>query len=479
MTPRRRGRDDDVEVLLDAGGEEAALSPDAPASPTARRRRWISAGAVAALALAVAVVNVVDVRRTEARLDALRELPGVHAGFDEPLREVWQAQGRVVTETAESFVLLDEATGRLSALDPRSGAERWYDEGPGEPWRTDCTPTWDGSEPALVCMRFVRPGDPGADGGPRADGDAKAVRLVALDLETGETLQEAVLDGERIVLQPVEEDVVVATGTEEGYLEARRWRPATGELVWSYRSESTVLGPAASSVRSVSSDAEHLEIRGSRTVTISMETGEEVEAREWGGAGAGPRGTYEVPLPGGRTYLWPAPASQDGSGPEGVVTDADGEELYSVPGTVDASSVDDGSAAEVLLVHAVEDGSLLGLDLATGEQLWEAAGSRWAVVRFDGRVVTSGIGADGREVTGAIDLRTGEVLWEVAAAASTVTDGRRVLAVTPGGGPRVTALSVVDGSEAWSIPLPPGSGWITMVGEAVVVRTDTGLVGLG
>ncbi|MBO1750682.1 PQQ-binding-like beta-propeller repeat protein [Actinotalea sp. BY-33] len=479
MTPRRRrGRDDEVEVVLDVDAEEAALEPGRPASPGARRRRWITAGAVAALALAVGTVNVVDARRAEARLDALREMPGVHAGLDEPLREVWQAQGWVITETADSLVLLDEATGRLSALDPHSGGERWHDEGPGEPWRTDCAPTRDTADPVLVCVRFVLPGDRGADGDLRVDGEAKAVRLVALDLETGETLQETVLDGERIVLQPVDEDVVVATGTEDGYLEVRRWQPLTGEVTWSYRSESPVLGPAASSVRSVTSDLEHLEIRGSRTVTISLETGEEVEARELDlGAGAGM--AYEVPLPEGRTFLWRESSAQDGSGAEGVVTAADGTELYTVPGTVDAPAVDDGSAPAVLAVHAVQDGSLLGVDAATGEHLWEAPGSRWVLARIDGKVVAAGLDAHGQDITSAIDLRTGEVLWEVGARVSTVTDGRRVLVVPSGGGPRVTALSVADGSEAWSIPLPSGQGWISTVGEAVVVRTDDGLVGLG
>ncbi|WP_250444216.1 PQQ-binding-like beta-propeller repeat protein [Actinotalea sp. C106] len=476
MTPRRGGATDQVDVELDLGPDGEQDEPDRGLSLTSRRRRWIAVGVVGALAAVVAAVTLVETWRTEARLAALRELPGVHAGLDEPLRELWQADGHLLVQSAGAVVVLDLESGQARGLDARSGAELWRD---GDPGYTGCLDSRGFQDLVLVCTSFGGPG--GAPlGGPALEADRSAetgsVRLVSRAPLTGETLQEVVLDGDWVAMFTVEEDVVLAVRTAEGHLEALRWHPATGNEVWSYRSVDVVLASDSTALAPVSTDPEQMVIGADRTIVLSLATGEEAERAElspsWG--------LEDLALPGGRQVRWSDERSADR--PEGVVVDADGTELYPLPGTPLSSDVDDGSVGEVLLVNGFDEANLLGVDVATGERLWEVDRTLWGVMRIGGRAVASGPDPQtGTEMVTVLDLRTGAVVWESESRGTGVTDGRVVLLVDESG-PRssLVAHTIADGYEEWRTPLPAGFWWTPPdVGEAVVFGNEAGLVGLG
>ncbi|MFD6092946.1 PQQ-binding-like beta-propeller repeat protein [Oerskovia sp. NPDC060338] len=174
-----------------------------------------------------------------------------------------------------------------------------------------------------------------------------------------------------------------------------------------------------------------------------------------------------------------------------TVFDPDGHGSFSVAGNLVLFDVTDGSADVPLLVS--EGGDVMdaagtiarpvfsALDRRTGRTLWTADGNLERAVAQVGDVgVLSGAGR-----LWGVDLATGERVWEAGgtlAYGQSFTDGTDLYLVGQSGigATRVTAISVDSGQELWATEVPELSTWtFSARGRLVLVTDDGGLLGLG
>jgi outer membrane protein assembly factor BamB len=143
-----------------------------------------------------------------------------------------------------------------------------------------------------------------------------------------------------------------------------------------------------------------------------------------------------------------------GHGTATVFTE-DGEQAFRVKGRVLEAPLSDGSAPGVIVTNTF--GAIVGVDAATGSQLWSAPGvGIRAVARVDGRVVVQ---TDSSYRS--LDVRTGDEAWSVdlddTGPWPVLTDGESLL-VPEGGrgnGPGLVSLALEDGRLEWRWSLPP------------------------
>ena len=132
-----------------------------------------------------------------------------------------------------------------------------------------------------------------------------------------------------------------------------------------------------------------------------------------------------------------------------TVFTAAGDPAFRIRGRVLETPLSDGSAPGVILTNTF--GSIVGVDAATGSQLWvlPGAGLR-AVVRVDGRVVVQ-TDSSFRSV----DARTGDEVWSVDLEEGSpwpvLTDGESLFVAEAGRGrqPGIVSVALDDGAVEW------------------------------
>lgn len=430
-------------------GDSVHDGTDVPAATPGRGRRpgrWFALAAAVAVVVGAGAVRSAQEREEAARVAAL---PGMVESFATPLRPTWSVPVDGVAWTVGELVLVG-SRGALTAIDARTGEQRWTSDA-------------DGADARAVTCTGTRPDRP-------ADAVVACVvdgpdRVVLLDAETGGTLR--VLETAVFVqdLEAVGGDLVLATA---GPSRVERLDARTGEVRWS-----TDVPPAT--VRQTAVADGFVTISGERAAVLDVEDGELL-----GSWPSHTRGTAGRPL----TVVQTAPQGF-GVWEEGAQDDArgrwfsrDGREVGEIRGWVAEPTTSDGSEPSVLLTLTPEP-ELRALD-ADREVLWSLDPlDGLPVVRLDGRVVLAGA-----ETLRSVELLTGEVEWSVdlgrADAVTAVSDGERLLVVSSSGDTRVLrAISLRDGSTAWTSAVPGGGEVLGGEPDVVLVRDGDVLVGLG
>jgi len=181
-----------------------------------------------------------------------------------------------------------------------------------------------------------------------------------------------------------------------------------------------------------------------------------------------PSGGIEVDVP---TYR--GDAARDGVMPgPGPIADPTIAWQVSLSGPVGTTVVTAGGVAFV----AVQDGSLVALDLKTGAQRWTSLVSSSSLSTPDvvGGLIVVGTGTDGLQ---AVDAATGTKLWSVAAdggipGAPAHADGLIVFATDSG---TVEAVDAATGAKAWMASAgDPVIGSVAIADGTVIVSTNGG-----
>ncbi|WP_250444171.1 PQQ-binding-like beta-propeller repeat protein [Actinotalea sp. C106] len=457
--------DADLEVhgADDGGG-------DAREAGRARRLRWV--GLAVILVGTIVTATVVDARQDAARRVELAELGWVLAPVEGPLEEVWRsAGGWTLAQTDELFVLAG-AGGGVRALDPATGAEAWTHEGAGV----------DGTCSALLDYREARVEQLTADivychpytayqeSTPAA---GVAVPINFIEVATGAEIATLVVDGSLVMSDVVDGDLLVTFVDSSAALGVLRWDPREGE-VWRWRGAPGLV-PNGVVVSSVEAGADEPDegvpgspvqlsygvadgaVRLTDAIALDLATGEQVTVPP---LEATSPNVNAWPLPDGGSVEVRYETSPDGEWSEtGRVLNADGSLRFAIDGTPGFSWQTDGSDAGVLTVFR-PDGRVAGIDPETGQTRWSAANVTPALVLEDVMVLVGSAGVL------AIDVHDGEERWHAEEIFvwndTAATDGDVVLVQSLNGAvPELVALDLLNGAEAWRIPITgiTGSYW--------------------
>ena len=470
------------------GHEDAGKRTEGSAGPQPRPPRETSRSArrslrttltrvlavVAVLGIA-AVANVREQQEEARRTEVFASMPGLVERIDGPLELTWEhpdwvwvRSGVVTAAGSRSVVLLHPGTGLPLdiPLEPEQQVE-------------PCGELPDAVPPMIVCWRWdlLEQTEVGA---------VRYGELVGLDADDGRTLfirdaqvpsSFAAGDG----FGAVGGDIVTAD-VEGTQVTVTRADAVSGRERWS-----TPLGPGLDEGEAgvvVKVRGPYVLVQAASSVVLDLEDGRELA--RWASSGPG--------------LVAPGVIGEDGYGTWTEVTEslarsergtwfsADGTQVP-VDGVVQEPQVTDGSAKDVLIVVRDYGMDLVGVQRATGEDLWSAdlRGGE-VLMRRDGAAVA----ADGRRLA-AFDLRTGAERWSrplegLDTDAGSVTDGRTVVvAAHRDGGWALDAVSLDTGRVAWTTEVPPGEPGdpgrgigvhLMEVGGHVVVVHDASVIGM-
>lgn len=408
--------------------------------------------------------------------------------------------GWPMATTAEVLVLQiwDQASATIlwRGVEVATGEVAWERAEPGDGWCSQWNPEWSdlASEEAGLAVAYaagvgavpdasmlVCSSGPGFGGQLPAPGTRSS--LTVLDVRSGAELGSVEVRGALVTFETIEEDLVTATITPEGAVQLTRSPLAGGPAVWSTTTDAMALDDDGYYVGAWPT------LYDGQVVLVSPE-GVPIETID---ADTGEPTTGEVELPtasGGWMLLADGSRAEvsygdirqeDGvsyvlGGPSVTVTAADGTERFEVPGGLWSPWYTDGSLPDRILVGRTGDagtgGTLRALDVATGDEMWSVP-LRWstALVQVDGVAVA------GSGYAAGVDLRTGEELWQhratLSGAVSPVTDGSRIaLPTTDGGVTSLVAREIRTGAEAWRVPTLSNIQLLGVVGGGVLVGND-------
>lgn len=514
------------------GGAPAGARPSArdhdPAQPGGGGRQASGRGRtvrrlvqVLALVVVVAVVVITNVNEhaRDVRGDeAVAAMPGLVGSLDEPLDLVWERPG---FGGPASGLIFGQIEDDWAPLYPETGEPIPLPLGDGEVWGP-CGAV-DGAEPAmLVCWRYEQPTTPdqALPTGTRSPGPALPdvaapvpvypdpaspealllaamadARLVAVSSVDGAVLAERPMAAPTVGfglgsgIGSVDGDLVV--GSQEGRtLTVTRVDPLTGLVRWARSVEEPDGDPLA--FNGVRVEVRHglVVVHGPTTAVLSAEDGRQVDTWVLPALGVGEmrsvRDGADVEVTGRGYAVWDGIEGQVRS-LRGTWFGNDGREVE-LEGRLAEPEVTDGSDGDVLLLARRNGIELVGVDLASGDDLW-TAGLRGGevLVRCDGAVVVS----DGQRVV-AFDLRSGQERWSRSVEGlrpdeGSVTDGRNVVVVATLDHERVlAAISLESGAVSWTVPAPSGGGdvpgstsiGLARVGTQVLVLAQEAVLGL-
>ena len=465
----RSGADADVEDAgwADAGDAEpgahtrrdTAAEHRAARRATRHRRRTVAG--IAAAAVLVAGVNVVEAAREQRRNELLAALPGTVAGLAEPLTVSWETTVVPTDGIAHDLVISAEGAGRLGelvAIDVATGERRW-----SVPRGSSGTADWcEGGigtleEPLVLCWRnaSVLPGVVGAEA-------FVSPRLVVLDAADGSIVAEHVRDVPAAGHGVVDGDLVAAT-RDGSSVRVVRLDPVTLEERWSVDLPLVAQLVDGSFSAFLRVDDHGVVLTGPTTVVLDADDGSTLA--EW---------HVDPDAPGVSTWV----TTQILTGADVVTTDRgfaawdqvvdgvrgpvgrwyapDGTPGPAIEGFLAEPEVTDGSAPDVVLLRDAAGTELSGVDVTTGEVRWTVEMGTHVLLRREGEVVVAEV--DGLR---ALDLTSGEERWRVVTpgldpAVGTVTDGRQVVvAVRDGGRWVLQAVELDDGRTIWTAAAPP------------------------
>lgn len=451
--------------LVDEDHDDGAAGGARPDGRGWRRRRWWVMGAAGLLAVGAAAFAVVDEQERQADLARYADVPGTVDSLAEPPQEAWRAEldGQAV-QLADLLVSApagspDPASPTsLTGRDLDTGAERWRVEGPGG------APGWCVAElaaaegPVLLCV-LPDPEEQDEFGSP-----VFAWRLV--DAASGavdpapQAVAEALMTGNAGV---ADGDLLRVATDDAGARTLVRYDLATDAILWA----APLPRPEAESngVLQVLAAGELIAVRRHAGTVLLDAQGEELHRLE--------REPTTGPAPERLPLLLRA---EHGAG---VWTGTDTAVWVAPDGTRTADLAGRPLDVEVVgdderVVLLRRDGAVVGVDVRTGEELWERPLEGRARVQLDGRLVLSE-----RNRLVAVDVRTGETRWETelpsdvdGATSPTLTDGLRLaLSGVRDGRATLTAFDLASGGRLWDTRLPEGTRTIERYGRAVVAVT--------
>lgn len=350
----------------------------------------------------------------------------------------------------------------LVGLDVVSGARRWSVAlaAVPDPERVLCRPL----DALLACV--VGPVPP-SDRGP--DPVDETSTLLLLDPATGAVLARNEVPGWAVATAQTESDLVVATYAR-GMLTVRRVDPSSGAARWETQRWSTFQSAGNGRVALVAAAGLVMAAGNDVTLLLDAATGERLpRTARLLEDGTLVRTRYRLPA----------------AGVDAVseLSTGRGEPWLTVRGVLVEPGVSDGSSGLVFAASGLSGGPLGGrvraYRLGTPEAVWRALMPAPVVaVDVGGRVVLRGAG-----VLVGLEAATGEQLWRRDFGTSlgrTFTDGRHVVVEhdVVDGVPSLTAVSLDDGGTAWRVPLPPGASRAVRLGPHLYALGDEVLVAL-
>jgi len=434
--------------------------------------RWITIGVVATL-VAVPVVNA---SRERARLAALAQVPGVLQPLHPGLRVLYSvADQQDGTALEDGFLLAGSVVGSISllgenstlvALDAATGARRWSTPlGDRDAWN-DAVPVCTAAGAVVACQ---------VTGGPGHAGGSTVTATWALDptdghlvrgVTYGDHVRAVVAGGVMVVAQQVAgPDRAPRSGPWTVTWRVTGQDPATGAALWTWTSPP--LGVAAENdpadpfhdPADYGSQLWHVSSPDGATDQAALRIGDDTWL-------FGPDGAVRLHLT--RTGGWSLEAARGGAlvrrpMDHGAVLKAPTPELLlddgtwrPIEGTPLATSVDDGSAPDLVFVTSGTGGqtTLTAVDRHTGAPRWQASLGPTVV----GPLFTlSAVVLEGRVYTGAQDLRsldaaTGASRWTVPGAGGALSTDGKVLVVQTAdaqGFPRGVQAYSLAGRPQW------------------------------
>ncbi|WP_298459254.1 PQQ-binding-like beta-propeller repeat protein [uncultured Cellulomonas sp.] len=480
----RRGDDQLVEVELVEDDVDEPGSVERPAPwwrpllAAVPGRVWLALATVVVLAAAGA--GVVRHVRDAALTEQLAAVDGLSAPLEQPLAAAWQAPGAGLVGAVEKTLLLwlPDGAGTV-ALDTVTGDVRYRED--RMCWLADTGPSPAGSDPGLpdedpdddvlLCT------EPLAGDRPHATGDGAAT---VHDPRTGELLR-SIPVGTALTTDVVDGDLVAVGVDESGHVTAGRWSLTTGEQRWTFRSPEVAPDATSGWSGGLGEDVVGVEI-GTFSVTLDPDTGVPVDPPlsddSSTGATWGPN-----PGPGDLTYtVHHAPDGRTTT----TVHGPDGGDRFTVPGSLLAPTVDDGSVPGTVLLASSDPGvgdprsALVAVDAATGDERWTADVPVGALAVLSGRVI-----AHDPLTTTVLDAATGETAWSAETSSASgwgwavVTDGRRVLSVEPGpDGAELVARDLATGAVRWTAPAPFTGDVMSLPDGTVLLMSGTAVAAL-
>ncbi|QJW36436.1 PQQ-binding-like beta-propeller repeat protein [Cellulosimicrobium protaetiae] len=409
----RDGRDD--------AHPDVASDGDGPS-----RRAWY-AHPVPWVAVAVAVAFAGSVAFTASMEDArpvdVTALSGGIRPLEAPPAPRWSVPVAPGTEVVPAVGAVVTVADELTAYAVEDGSVLWRSDPLGE--RVTCLPG--PGRPArevVVCATST---------GWRE----QAARLTVVRSTTGETLGErTVATAGRLSVAPIGATDVVRAWWRAGEVVLVREDAVTGEVRW----ERTLPHDGLRSGGDVVLDVRRgvVDVLAPGVAAAVTEDGHSlVEDDVW----------TIVRLQDGR-YV----GNEYGRGTATVFT-AEGDPAFRITGRVLEAPLSDGSAPGVLVTNSL--GSVVGVDAATGSELWSLPGTGLrAVARVDGRIVVQ-TDSSYRSV----DVRTGEEAWtldlEDGGPWPVLTDGESLFVTERRrDGTGLVSFALADGTVDWRWTLP-------------------------
>lgn len=468
--------------LRDVRVEDDPLTPavGSPDDPNRRVPRWWWAIA-GGLAVIVAAGTVLTDRREDARLAALRDVPGILAPLTGPLDELWRADGSQFSELAGFAGHLlavehrEDGIVDVVALEPRTGAAAW---------RANVNPAGAAGGVSCALPDPYLPAD--EDGVARVVAcvvvDQDATRLLVLDAASGDVLSARMTDPGAAVWA-AGPDLVIRTVGHDGSVRVTRTDPITSTVRWTFVSAGPG-GTGALAPGQVQVVGDLVVVSTGPDGTLAGAGGSSVLSADgsvlhtWRAESlTGAHGQVDV-LAGGQ--LLGDPVMTAGGTQATRILDLDTGRTFTATGRPLAANPDDGSLVGLLVLMASTTGdSVLAYDVATGERLWADPGAIGSVpLAIDGRVVRT----SGGELR-SIDGLTGRTIWTTPVRRSTartlLTDGRLVLLTRLDGDAAVlAAYGLDDGLLRWETPIPADL-YLTANDGALYGRSRSGLVAFG
>lgn len=432
-------------------------------SKRARRRRAMVASTVAAGSLVAAVLAgppLVDLGHRMADAAQRGRFAGVDAvagNLSEPLDVAWQASGAFAGVSEASGTILLDTDHSFEALDSSTGQVRW--SVPEDPDHSCSAATVTASGTAADGPDGVLCVSP-------ADGT-----MQVRDVATGDVVATATSDWREWHAALVDGALVVVGVDQEGHAVARSTDPATGDVHWTYRGETTIppggdgfgmdVGPGMVGLAA-----------GAWSVNLDPATGELLADN----AAVQER---RVELPGGLTATQLGATDHDPESLRVRVLASDGTELLTMPGMLEQPLVDDGSVPGLVFVVNLETSAIDAIDVTTGTTLWSQGGFRPDALVDGYLVATSNTGGKLRVV----DAATGEQVWTAQLhlpnyGLAPLTDGVNVLTLEDAAGePNLVARDLATGSVVWAEPWDPGGGALlhALRSGDVLATTESGV----